>query len=429
MTCMRTLSGPTKAALLLLCAAGLLRAQTGTIKSAHDLAAPRVCADTSASATTYTCTTIPTMTALTKGDEVIFTSVNQNNSGSATLNVDSIGAVTIKKWQNSTSLAAGDLQSGAAVLLIYDGTNFEAPTIGNAPSGSGTVTTTGSPTTGQIPKFTGATSIGNSSLDDGVTTAHTFTYSDTGGLALTGTGADLLVGASAPTNTPGTAGGGVAVEGTAFTGVSATDGWYANSTNHCMTAVNGATDQGCILSGSHQAGPQSYSGSQQSQVTVAATKYYITGSGIATPTTYVGYQVGTTWVWRVSGIVKNANGTGLTTFYVFDGTNGTTADTAGITQAWGAAGTAVADVAELDVVCKVTSISSGTATVNCGLSPEHHLATTGWATTAVGGYNASFTFNTATSGLIFGLGWSIASGGTMPTVTIASVNAQAYNLY
>jgi hypothetical protein len=108
----------------------------------HQVALPLQCADTSASATVYTCATTPTLGALTKGDMFIFTSINQNNSGSATLNIDTIGAKTIKKWQGTSNLAAGDLQSANAVLLVYDGTNLEAETIGNAPSGSGIASAT-----------------------------------------------------------------------------------------------------------------------------------------------------------------------------------------------------------------------------------------------------------------------------------------------
>jgi hypothetical protein len=106
----------------------------------HQVVAPIQCADTSSSSTTYTCTTTPSIGSLTTGDMFIFTSINQNNSGSATLNIDTIGAKTIKKWQNTANLAAGDLQAGAAVKVIYDGTYFEIATIGNAPSGSGGIT-------------------------------------------------------------------------------------------------------------------------------------------------------------------------------------------------------------------------------------------------------------------------------------------------
>ena len=103
----------------------------------HNVVTPLQCADTSASATTYTCTTTPSLASLAAGDAFIFTTINQNNSGSATLNIDAIGAKTIKKWQNTANLAAGDLQASASVLVTYDGTNFEIDTIGNAPTGTG----------------------------------------------------------------------------------------------------------------------------------------------------------------------------------------------------------------------------------------------------------------------------------------------------
>ena len=105
----------------------------------HQMVQPLQCADTSSSATTYTCTTTPTLSSLTKGDTFILTSINQNNTaGTVTLNVDSIGAMTISKWQNSVnSLAAGDLQASGAAMVIYDGTYFEMTPIGNAPSGGG----------------------------------------------------------------------------------------------------------------------------------------------------------------------------------------------------------------------------------------------------------------------------------------------------
>jgi hypothetical protein len=59
----------------------------------------------------------------------------------------------------------------------------------------------------------------------------------------------LSSGSSPPTNTAGTAGGIIFKEGTAFTGVSATDGIYANSTNHCADAINQTVDEGCLVAG------------------------------------------------------------------------------------------------------------------------------------------------------------------------------------
>lgn len=161
----------------------------------------------------------------------------------------------------------------------------------------------------------------------------------------------------------------------------------------------------------------------------AATPVYIAGSNLLTPATLLaGYTQGTTWTWRVSGITKDANGTGALTFLIYAGTNGTTADAALATQAWGTAQTAVIDVAEVDVTVTITGIVTGTATVYWTISPTHHLAITGFCTTAVGGYSGTATFNTATAGLIFGLGIQSATGGTMETLHINAVQAHAYNL-
>jgi hypothetical protein len=134
----------------------------------HQVALPIQCADTSSSATTYTCTTTPSIGSLTIGDTFILTTINQNNSGSSTLNIDSIGAKTIKKYQNTANLAANDLQANATVVLIYDGTNLEISQIGNAPSGSGTVN---GGTAGQLAYYatstTAVSSAANASISSG----------------------------------------------------------------------------------------------------------------------------------------------------------------------------------------------------------------------------------------------------------------------
>ena len=49
---------------------------------------------------------------------------NHTNSGSATLNVDGLGAKTIKKRDASTNCSASDLVSGTYAIVSYDGTNF-----------------------------------------------------------------------------------------------------------------------------------------------------------------------------------------------------------------------------------------------------------------------------------------------------------------
>jgi len=46
------------------------------------------------------------------------------NTGSSTLNINSLGAKTLKKAV-STNLASGNILAGQCHVLIYDGTNFQ----------------------------------------------------------------------------------------------------------------------------------------------------------------------------------------------------------------------------------------------------------------------------------------------------------------
>lgn len=50
--------------------------------------------------------------------------VNTANTGAATLNVNGLGAITIKKFKDK-DLTTGDLIAGQIITLIYDGTNFQ----------------------------------------------------------------------------------------------------------------------------------------------------------------------------------------------------------------------------------------------------------------------------------------------------------------
>jgi len=52
------------------------------------------------------------------------------------LNVDSLGAKSVAKWQGSTTLSANDVLANKEVVTCYDGTNWELATIGNAPGGA-----------------------------------------------------------------------------------------------------------------------------------------------------------------------------------------------------------------------------------------------------------------------------------------------------
>ena len=64
---------------------------------------------------------------------ILFTNANTTSS---TLNINSLGAKTLKK-SVSTNLAASDISSGQALLLYYDGTNFQVIGLGGS-GGSGT---------------------------------------------------------------------------------------------------------------------------------------------------------------------------------------------------------------------------------------------------------------------------------------------------
>ena len=78
------------------------------------------------SANAYVFAANQTLSAYYDGLEITF-DANFTNTGSATLNVDAVGAATIKKY-NDQNLASGDIESGQKVNVIYDGTNWQLQT-------------------------------------------------------------------------------------------------------------------------------------------------------------------------------------------------------------------------------------------------------------------------------------------------------------
>ena len=130
----------------------------------------------------------------------------------------------------------------ASYVLTPAGSNCVA-------AGTGTVTHTGGALTGNYVVLGNGTADTKPStdLDDDQTAANTLTYTGTTGINASGVGAMVKAGSGAPAPTVGTSGGGIGVEGTAFTGINGDDGWYANSTNHCFDIVNGTSDAGCAL--------------------------------------------------------------------------------------------------------------------------------------------------------------------------------------
>jgi hypothetical protein len=71
---------------------------------------------------TITGSMTPDLTAYSTGMIVLLVPAN-DNTAAATLNIDSLGAKSIKKG-DGTALESGDLQASTVHLLVYDGTNF-----------------------------------------------------------------------------------------------------------------------------------------------------------------------------------------------------------------------------------------------------------------------------------------------------------------
>jgi hypothetical protein len=98
--------------------------------TAHNESAPRSCATTN-SGNAYSCTTTPTFTPA--AGDTISINFTAANTGSATLAVNGAAAATIKKWGNSSNLAANDLLAGHWISATYDGTYWQLEgQLGNA---------------------------------------------------------------------------------------------------------------------------------------------------------------------------------------------------------------------------------------------------------------------------------------------------------
>jgi hypothetical protein len=77
------------------------------------------------SANAYVIASASPITGYYQGMPPIRFKANFTNTGSATANVNDLGAVTLKKGGGATNLAAGDIVSGGVYTLSHDGTNFQ----------------------------------------------------------------------------------------------------------------------------------------------------------------------------------------------------------------------------------------------------------------------------------------------------------------
>lgn len=93
------------------------------------------CAD-GGSTDTYACDLAPAVTSYVTGTHYFF-KANTINTGAASINFNSVGAVTIVKLQGAinTTLANADIRAGQWVEVVYDGTNMQMVSAsGNAAS-------------------------------------------------------------------------------------------------------------------------------------------------------------------------------------------------------------------------------------------------------------------------------------------------------
>lgn len=104
--------------------------------TADELSAPVFAAD-AGSTDTYVATLSPAPSAYVTGAHYRF-KANTANTGAATINFNSLGAITIVKAAGgiTTTLANNDIRAGQWVDVVYDGTNMQMQsTLGNAASG------------------------------------------------------------------------------------------------------------------------------------------------------------------------------------------------------------------------------------------------------------------------------------------------------
>lgn len=90
---------------------------------------------------TITCSMSPAIAGYVTGNEYTFVATGAN-TGAVTLNINSRGAVAIKK-NGDAALVANDIKTGQVVTVRHDGTNFQMVShLGNASSGGGSALST-----------------------------------------------------------------------------------------------------------------------------------------------------------------------------------------------------------------------------------------------------------------------------------------------
>lgn len=104
------------------------REMMSAIKIWYNRISPTVIAGGTADALTLTYGTSPG--ALVSGMTFAFYAGAASNTGAATLNINGLGAVAIKRRDGSTALSAADITANTLCAVTYDGTAFRLHSIG-----------------------------------------------------------------------------------------------------------------------------------------------------------------------------------------------------------------------------------------------------------------------------------------------------------
>lgn len=67
----------------------------------------------------------PNITAYAAGQMFVFEAAADNTSGTVTVNIDGVGAASLKKLDGSANPAIGDIQAGGVYVILYDGAAFQ----------------------------------------------------------------------------------------------------------------------------------------------------------------------------------------------------------------------------------------------------------------------------------------------------------------
>lgn len=170
------------------------------------------------SANAQTATYSPAIGALAVGAQLYWLPVANNTTTTPTFSPNGLTAKTLVKV-GGAALAASDLTTTAIAWAIYDGTNWELQN----PQTSSASGITGTLTSGTVPKATGSSTLGNSSItDNGTAVATTEPFS----------AASVSTGSSPPSLGSVTGAFGMGEAATSVTPVASADFMQALSTTH-----------------------------------------------------------------------------------------------------------------------------------------------------------------------------------------------------